>query len=170
MAGSGFKSIAMKGLKQGAKAVKNNKQLSNLKDRAIEQGLNYAVNQSGLDENTGALVKGLARKTINNQFDEFAGSGFGFKKALKIGSKALKVGNKISNAMGYDDLDDMAIDFATQQTLGRIDPTLGRIAANQLNKVADKQMEKYSGSGINPYMPQLQGGSKNYNDCVLKKK
>lgn len=164
MAGSGFGSMARK----SAKFVKNNKQLNKLKDQAINQGLNYAVNQSGLDENTGAFVKGLARKTINNQFDELAGSGIFNKnlgrKILKNGSKALKIGNKISNAMGYDDLDDMAIDYATTQTLGRIDPTLANIASKQLNKLADKQMDKYSGGSMNPYMPRMHGGSMTYND------
>ena len=97
---------------------------------------------------------------INKQFDNLAGEGFGLKKVLKYGSKALKVGNKISNMMGYDDLDNMAIDMVTNQTLGRIDPSLGRIASNALQKVADKQIDKYSGGAINPYIPQhLRGGS-----------
>eukprot|EP00604_Paraphysomonas_vestita_P000663 CAMPEP_0174824812 /NCGR_PEP_ID=MMETSP1107-20130205/38330_1 /TAXON_ID=36770 /ORGANISM="Paraphysomonas vestita, Strain GFlagA" /LENGTH=144 /DNA_ID=CAMNT_0016054153 /DNA_START=155 /DNA_END=589 /DNA_ORIENTATION=- len=89
-----------------------------------------------------------------------AGSGFGSiaKKGLKFGSKALKVGNKVSNSLGYDDLDDMAIDFATKQTIGRIDPTLGQLASNQLNRLADRQLEKHGGS-VNPYLPtQLRKG------------
>jgi hypothetical protein len=82
------------------------------------------------------------------------------RKALNISSKALKVGNKVSNSLGYDDLDDMAIDFATKQTIGRIDPTLGQITSNQLNRLADKQIEKHGGSLNNPYLPkQLKGGS-----------
>ena len=163
LAGSGFASMAKKGAKAGAKAIKNNKQLSKLKDQAINQGLNYAVNQAGLDETTGALVKNLGTNIANRQLNQLAGGSMFNKKLgrniLKQGSKALKVGNKISNAMGYDDLDDMAIDFATQQTLGRIDPTLGNIASKQLNRLADKQIEKHGGN-MNPYMPkQLQGGS-----------
>ena len=162
-AGSGFASMAKKGAKAGAKAIKNNKQLSKLKDQAINQGLNYAVNQAGLDENTGALVKSLGSNLANRQFDQLAGGSMFNKKLgrniLKNSSKALKIGNKISNAMGYDDLDNMAIDFATQQTLGRIDPTLGNMASKQLNRLADKQIEKHGGN-INPYLPkQLQGGS-----------
>ena len=174
MAGSGFGSMTRKGLKVGAKAITQNKQLSRLKDQAINQGLNYVVNQSGLDEDTGALVKGLARKTINKQIDTMAGSGMFNKKlgrkVLKTGAKVLKVGNKISNSMGYDDLDDMAIDFATQQTLGRIDPTLGNLASHQLNRLADKQIDKYSGGNINPYLPKqlsgsgLRGGAMTYDD------
>jgi hypothetical protein len=163
LVGSGFASMAKKGAKAGAKAIKNNKQLSKLKDQAINQGLNYAVNQAGLDENTGALVKSLGSNLANRQFDQLAGGSMFNKKLgrniLKNSSKALKIGNKISNAMGYDDLDNMAIDFATQQTLGRIDPTLGNMASKQLNRLADKQIEKHGGN-INPYLPkQLQGGS-----------
>jgi ribosomal protein S3AE len=157
LAGEGFN--VGKYARKGAKFVKNNKQLNNLKDQAINKGLNYAIDQVGLDENTGALVKGLSKQVINKQFDQLAGEGFGLKKVLKYGSKALKVGNKISNALGYDDLDNMAIDLVTNQTLGRIDPSLGRIASNALQKVADKQLDKYSGGAINPYLPDhLRGG------------
>ena len=156
-AGSGFGSDALRMAKRGAKVVKNNKQLNKYKDQAINQGLNYAVNKAGFDDETGEFVKNMGRKAINKQFDEFAGGNIFNKKLgrkiLKNGSKALKVGNKISNVMGYDDLDDMAIDFVTKQTLGRIDPTLGTIASNQLNKLVDKQIEKHGGS-MNPYLPK----------------
>lgn len=164
MAGSGFGSMAKKGLKSGAKFVKNNKQLNQLKDQAIDRGLNYAVSQTGLDENTGSLVKGLAKNVVNKQFDNLAGGNVFNKnlgrKILKAGAKALKVGNKISNAMGYDDLQDMGIDIVANETLGRIDPTLGRMAGNAMKKVADKQIDKYAGGAINQYLPtQLRGGS-----------
>ena len=168
--GAGFSKSAKKALKASAKAVQNNKQLSKLKDQAINRGLEYALEKSDLDEDTAGLVKGLARKTINKQIDTLAGEGVFNKKLgrkiLKTGSKALKVGNKISNELGYDDLDDMAIDFATQQTLGRVDPTLARIASNQLNKMADKEIKKQSGGNVNPYLPtELRGGAiKVYND------
>ena len=59
----------------------------------------------------------------------------------------------------------MAIDFATQQTLGRIDPTLGNLASKQLNRLADKQIDKYSGGNVNPYLPkQLKGSGMTFND------
>ena len=170
LAGEGMSKFAKKSLKATAKAVQNNKQLSKLKDQAINRGLEYALEKSDLDEDTAGLVKGLARKTINKQIDTLAGEGVFNKKLgrkiLKTGSKALKVGNKISNELGYDDLDDMAIDFATQQTLGRVDPTLARIASNQLNKMADKEIKKQSGGNVNPYLPtELRGGAiKVYND------
>jgi len=159
MAGSGIGSMAKKGLAKGLKVVNENKQLSKLKDQAINQGLNYAVNQAGLDDSTGALVKGLGKNVINSSLNNMAGSGIGKMghKALKAGTKALKVGNKVANTLGYDDLDNMAIDFATKQTIGRIDPTLGDIAAKKLNRLADNQLE---GGSVNPYLPnQLRGGS-----------
>jgi hypothetical protein len=143
--GSGFMNVA----KKGAKIVKNNKQLNKLKDQAINRAVDYGMEQLGADEQTTNFVKGISRSAVNRGLNEMSrGEGFNLKKGLKMGAKALKIGNKISNAMGYDDLDNMAIDLATNQTLGRIDPTLGRIASNQLQKVADKQIDKYAGSGF----------------------
>ena len=84
------------------------------------------------------------------------------KKGLKYGKQGLKIGNKISNALGYDDLDNMLIDGAVNYTVGRIDPTLGDITAKALNKVADKQLGgsfRKMGEGVNPYLPSTYGGS-----------
>jgi predicted peroxiredoxin len=152
--GAGVMSMA----KKGAKFVRENKQLNKLKDRAIEQGVNYAMDKAGADEDTKRLVGNISKKAVNYGLDSTQGAGFGniVKKGLKYGKKGLKVGNTISNALGYDDLDNMAIDFAAQQTLGRIDPTLGNMAAKQLNRLADKELgsgfRTYGGSIDNPYI------------------
>ena len=144
--GCGFMNVA----KKGAKIVRNNKQLNKLKDQAINKAVDYGMEQVGADEQTSKFVKGLTRGAVNQGLNQMSqGAGFNFKKGLKMGAKALKVGNKISNAMGYDDLQDMAIDTVANQTVGRIDPTLGRMAGNALSKVADKQIDKYAGSGFN---------------------
>lgn len=157
--GAGLMSIA----KKGAKFARENKQLNKLKDRAIEQGVNYALDKAGADDDVKAVARNLSKKAVNYGLDTAANQGAGFgkiaKKGLKYGKQGLKVGNKISNAMGYDDLDNMAIDFATKQTLGRIDPTLGDIAAKQLNKLADKELERGGGfrtygRNVNPYIDE----------------
>jgi predicted peroxiredoxin len=152
--GAGFGNMA----KKGAKFVRNNKQLNKLKDRAIDEGLNYAMDKAGVDDDVRGAVKNISKKAVNFGLDSASqGAGFGnvMRKGLKYGKKGLKVGNKISNALGYDDLDDMAIDFATQQTIGRIDPTLGNMAAKQLNRLADKQIGngfRNYGGAVNPYL------------------
>lgn len=152
LVGSGFRSMVKKGAKAGAKFIKNNKNLNAFKDEMINDGLDYAVNKIGLDEETGKMAKNLGKRLADKGFDELAGGSIFNKqlgrKLLKTGAKALKVGNKISNAMGYDDLQDMAIDTVTNQTIGRIDPTLGRMASNALQKVADKQIDKYAGGSL----------------------
>jgi transcriptional regulator NrdR family protein len=154
MAGSGFQSMAMK----GAKSLAKNKQIRKIADQGLDRGLNYALDQSGIqDEGLKRMIKKTSQRAINQQIDTVSGSGLtlaeayaqhksgqgiGFGKVLKGAKKGLKIGNKISNALGYDDLDNMAIDFATTQTLGRIDPTLGNIASKQLNRLADKEMKR----------------------------
>ena len=159
--GCGFMNVA----KKGAKIVRNNKQLNKLKDQAINKAVDYGMEQVGADEQTSKFVKGLTRGAVNQGLNQMSqGAGFNFKKGLKMGAKALKVGNKISNAMGYDNLQDMAIDAVADQTIGRIDPTLGRMAGNALSKVADKQIDRYSGGALNPFLPQqLRGGALNQN-------
>lgn len=51
--GEGLMSVA----KKGAKFVRENKQLNKLKDQAIDQGLNYAMNKVGADDETRDIVK-----------------------------------------------------------------------------------------------------------------
>lgn len=162
LSGSGFKSMA----KRGVKSALKNKEISKLKDQVINKGLNIVADEMGLEGDARSVVKGLAKKGIDSGLDEFTGGKLNKKlgrKILKTGVKALKTGNVISNAMGYEDLDDMAIDWATKQTLGRIDPTGGvltELAENKLNKLADKEMNKMSGGSVNPYLPaQLRGGA-----------
>jgi ribosomal protein L18 len=151
--GGSLKSMAIK----AGKAAAKNKQLRNLGDKALQQGINYGMNEAGIEDPAiRALVNKTATNIANQQINQVSGSGLtlaeayamhkqggsiGLGKVLKGAKKGLKIGNKISNALGYDDLDNMAIDMATQQTLGRIDPTLGNIAAKQLNRVVDKEMQ-----------------------------
>lgn len=235
LVGSGLMKNIKSGAKSGAKFVQNNKQLRKLKDKAIDTGINYAMDELGADEETRKMAKRISRNVADNTLDNIAsgrkidvdpmsnfkkgakyiqndaelrnyknklindginygmdsmgvqdpqfrklarsagkavvndglnnlsqGAGFGknLRKGLKVGSKALKVGNKISNAMGYDDLQDMGIDIVANETIGRIDPTLGRMAGNAMKKVADKKINQYAGRGVNPYLPnRISGGS-----------
>ena len=157
MAGSGLGSF----VKKGAKMVSENKQLTKLKDQALDKGLDYALNQAGVDPSVAKAVKKVTKGAVNNQINQIAGSGMsladayaeyktgqgiGFKKVMRTGAKALKVGNKISNALGYDDLQDMAIEGDVGETLGRLDPSLANVATNALQKEAGKQMKKNGGS------------------------
>jgi hypothetical protein len=161
--GSGLMSSIKKGAAQGANFVKNNKQLNNLKNQAIDKGLNYAVNKAGLSDEVGDVVKGLSKSAINHGFNQVA-NGAGFmnvaKKGMKIAKQGVKVANKVSNALGYDDVDNMIIDNVVGQTVGRIDPTLGNITAKALNRAADKHLGgsfRKMGEGVNPYLPHTYG-------------
>jgi hypothetical protein len=160
-------------LKAGAKLSKN-KEVAKLKDQALEQGMNYVLDQSDLNEGQKKLIKRTAKKAVNKKIDDLAGGslseaytqylaeqeGAGFKKAFskknlnmasKIGAKALKQGNALSNAMGYDDLDDMLIEGVVSNTIGRVDPTGGvatSLLEKELQKQSDKQIEKRGGSFV----------------------
>jgi hypothetical protein len=155
--GSGLGSF----VKKGAKMVCEKKQLSKLKDQGLDKGLDYALNQAGMDPSISKAVKKVAEGAVNSQLNQMAGSGMtlaeayaqhktgqgiGFKKVMRTGAKALKVGNKISNALGYDDLQDMAIEGLVGETLGIVDLTLGNIATHALQKEVGRQISKRGGS------------------------
>lgn len=154
----------MSNIRKSAKYIQNDAELKNYKNKLINDGVNYGMDSIGVqDPQFRKLARSAGKAVVNdglNNLSQGAGVGKNLRKGLKVGAKALKVGNKISNAMGYDDLQDMGIDIVANETIGRIDPTLGRIAGNAMKKVADKKIDKYAGSGANPYLPRkITGGS-----------
>ena len=163
-----FNSDPMHHIKKGAQYIKNNEELSNYKNRLVNQAVDKSLHHLGADEETKHLVGQLSHHAVNRGLNHLSGEGFNLKKGLKMGAKALKVGNHVSNAMGYDNLQDLAIDTVANETLGRIDPTLGRVAGNAMKRVANKQINKYSGGALhhehhkhhhhehrhNPYLPE----------------
>lgn len=144
--------------KVGRRALQN-KQVQRLKDRAIDKGLDYAIDQSGLDPSVGNFVKKQAKREINRNVDNFVeggslaqeyeeykqGNGLfskkNLKRGLKKGMKGLKTANKISESLGYDSVQGMVID----NTLRKVDPT-GGIASNLLENEIDRQVDKRGGS------------------------
>jgi hypothetical protein len=73
-----------------------------------------------------------------------SGGKIGLRQVAKYGKQGLKIGNKVSKAMGGDSLTDMAIDYGVSNSLGRVDPTGGvltNIATRQLQKRVDKEVE-----------------------------
>jgi hypothetical protein len=84
-------------------------------------------------------------------------------KGLKVGLKGLKQANKVGKLMGYDSLQDMAIEGIVQNTVGRVDPTGMATAAitNELQKQADKQIEKHGGGFVKIGSGYAFGGSVN---------
>ena len=162
--GESFDTDPMSNIRKGAQYIKNNQELSNYKNKLVNNAVDYGMDKLGSDGKSTKLVKKLSNHLVNQGLNNLSGEGFNLKKGLKMGAKALKVGNHVSNAMGYDNLQDLAIDTVANETLGRIDPTLGRVAGNAMKKVANKKIDKYSGGSINPYLPrQLQGGSIHHN-------
>ena len=163
--GSGLKS----NIKSLGKTALKNKQIRKLADKGLEKGMNYASDyaiKQGADENAVKFIKKQATKGINKEVDTFVeggnllseyqnykqGSGIfskrNMRKGLKTGLKGLKQANKISNALGYDDIDDMLIEGVVNNTVGKIDPTglASKAITKELQKQSDKQIERHGGS------------------------
>ena len=162
--GSGLMSKA----KALGKTALKNKQVRKLADKGLQKGLNYASDYAvsqGVDENAVNFIKKQAKKNIDKEVDNFVeggdllseyenykqGNGIfskrNMRKGLKVGLKGLKQANKISHSLGYDSLQDMAIDGVLQNTVGKVDPTglATQTISNELKKQADKQIEKHGG-------------------------
>ncbi len=148
--------------RKGARIARNlgvSKKTANKFKKTTREVINDNLGKKNYERKKKLKKKEVVSNDENNpDADEYVGSGMSLTEAYqqhKYGKgflginkknigKTLKSGvniaNKGANYMGYDNIEDMAIDGVTNETIGRIDPNLGHMASNALKKVAKKKL------------------------------
>lgn len=148
-------------------------------DSLVDAGVSAAqakAASAGYDNKATRAVAKAAKKRGNKLVDQQLEGGkikVNWKKVGKTAAKVGKVANNISKAATGESLSDMAISYGLENTIGRVDPTGGLatdMISNQLQKEANKQIDKQGGSFYSKRGGDIGVGNSGHAQAIVRSK